>query len=62
METQTKRIKLLKEKNAHYLSLINDIKRRKLVWLAYRISMKFSAPKEDVLPALAKEADDRKYE
>ncbi len=62
METQTKRIKLLKEKNAHYLSLINDIKRRKLVWLAYRISMKFSPPKEDVLPALAKEADDRKYE
>lgn len=48
IEAQTKRMKLLKAKNTHYLSLIKDFKRRKLVWLAYRISMKFSPPSEEI--------------
>ncbi len=48
IDAQTKRMKLLKAKNTHYLSLIKDFKGRKLVWLAYRISMKFSPPSEEI--------------
>lgn len=34
-------LKIQKRKSEHYLSLINDIKKRKWVWFFYRISMKF---------------------
>lgn len=44
---QAERIDVLKDRNNHYLSLINDIKRRKVIWFFYRISLKFFPPKKE---------------
>lgn len=52
---QSENINILEKKNSHYLSLIDDFKGRKFVWLIYRISMKFFPSKEELPLRVEKE-------